>query len=238
MMTRLDAGYTVALVDDPTTAARFVAEEVEFWRDAGIDYFVPCVFEGRAIAVLALGRKETDEPFNSEDLALLTAVAGQVATAIENGRLYRELHLKAEELGRMREFNENILESLDDGLVVFDVEERVVRWNSALEDFYGVRRLNAVGKALIDIFDQPFVEALRSARQEHPYGATLYRAPLTDRTSNPGQRRLVNAPPLPLRNPSGAASPGSNHSVIGTILLLEDITYQMRLQQPLHVSAD
>ena len=64
--------------------------------------------------------RTTDEPFNSEDLALLTAVAGQVATAIENGRLYRQLHLKAEELGRMREFNDNILESLDDGLVVFD----------------------------------------------------------------------------------------------------------------------
>ncbi|MGH9141834.1 MAG: PDZ domain-containing protein, partial [Vicinamibacterales bacterium] len=109
MMSRLDGGHTVAL-DDPIAAARFQAEEVEAWRDAGIYYFVPCVFEGRTIAVLALSRKETDEPFNSEDLGLLTAVAGQVATAIENGRLYRQLHLKAEELGRMREFNENILE--------------------------------------------------------------------------------------------------------------------------------
>src|SRR5437667_780714 len=178
---RLDGGHTIAL-DDPIAAARFAAEEVEYWRDAGIYYFVPCVFEGGAIAVLALGRKERDEPFNSEDLALLTAVAGQVATAIENGRLYRQLHLKAEEIGRMREFNENILESLDDGLVVFDGEERIVRWNHALEDFYGIRRHDAVGKALIDIFDQPFVEALRAARQEHPYGARLYRAPLTDRT--------------------------------------------------------
>ena len=84
------------------------------------------------------GARTTDEPFNSEDLALLTSVAGQVATAIENGRLYRQLHLKAEELGRMREFNENILESLDDGLVVCDVDERIVRWNRALEGFYGV----------------------------------------------------------------------------------------------------
>src|SRR4029079_10930623 len=108
---------------------RFAAEEVEFWRDQGIYYFVPVIFEGVAIAVLALGRKETDEPFNSEDLALLAAVAGQVATAIENGRLYRELHLKAEELGRMRAFNENILESLDDGLVVFDENEEIIRWN-------------------------------------------------------------------------------------------------------------
>ncbi|HLB44762.1 MAG TPA: PDZ domain-containing protein, partial [Candidatus Limnocylindrales bacterium] len=113
-MTRLDSGHTVAL-DDPIAAARFSAEDVEFWRDAGIYYFVPCTFDGGAIAALALGRKESGEPFNSEDLALLTAVAAQVATALENGRLYRQLNLKADELGRMREFNENILESLDDG---------------------------------------------------------------------------------------------------------------------------
>ena len=230
MMARLDAGYTVALVDDPTAAARFEAEEIEFWRDSGIDYFVPCVFEGRAIAVLALGRKETDEPFNSEDLALLTAVAAQVATAIENGRLYRELHLKAEELGRMREFNENILESLDDGLVVFDVSERIVRWNRALEEFYGVVRRNAVGRTLGDIFDAPFIEALRAARQEHPYGATLYRVPLSARKDD-DSRILVNATVVPLQNPSG-----SDMAVSGTILLIEDITDRVRLEEQLQIS--
>src|SRR6185369_11956576 len=128
LTSRLDAGNTIAL-DDPIAAALFAAEDVEFWRDTGIDYFVPCIFEGGAIAVLALGRKQTDEPFNSEDLALLTAVAGQVATAIENGRLYRQLHVKAEEIGRMREFNENILESLDNGMAVVDLDGRILRWN-------------------------------------------------------------------------------------------------------------
>src|SRR5229473_2914483 len=149
---RLDTGYTVAL-DDPIAAAWFAAEDVEAWRDQGIYYFVPCIFDGAAIAVLALGRKESDEPFNSEDLGLLTAVAGQVATAIENGRLYRQLRLKAEEVGRMREFNDNILESLDDGLVVFEADERIVRWNQALEGFYGVTREAAIGRLLGDLFD-------------------------------------------------------------------------------------
>jgi len=238
LMPRLDAGYTVAL-DDPIAAARFVAEEVEFWRDAGTHYFVPCVFEGRAIAVLALGRKETDEPFNSEDLALLTAVAGQVATAIENGRLYRELRLKAEELGRMREFNENILESLDDGLVVFDVEERIVRWNRALESFYGLSQDAAIGQKLAEVFDVPFIDALRAARQDHPYGATLYRVPLTSRqhqgagrvVSNDGTKLLVNATEVPLQNPAGDSS-----IVVGHILLLEDITDRVRLEEQLQIS--
>ena len=233
-MARLDAGHTVAL-DDPTAAARFSAEEVELWRDAGIDYFVPCVFEGGAIAVLALGRKETDEPFNSEDLALLTAVAGQVATAIENGRLYRQLHLKAEEIGRMREFNDNILESLEGGLIVFDMDEQIVRWNRALEGIYGMTREDAVGRTLGEVFDAPFVEALGAARREHPQGTTLYRVPLTARNSNGGSedaephRILVNATAVPLQEPS-------SDIVGGTILLIEDITGRVRLEEQLQIS--
>ena len=228
MMSRLDGGHTVAL-DDPIAAARFLAEEVEAWRDAGIYYFVPCLFEGRTIAVLALSRKETDEPFNSEDLGLLTAVAGQVATAIENGRLYRQLHLKAEELGRMREFNENILESLDNGLVVFDAEEKIVRWNRALEEFYGVAREAAIGCRLGDLFDAPFVEALRAARQDHPYGATLYRVPLSSRDSSM-PRLLVNATEVPLQNTSG------DDAVVGMLMIIEDITDRVQLEEQLQIS--
>jgi two-component system, NtrC family, sensor kinase len=228
MISRLDGGHTVAL-DDPIVAARFLAEEVEAWRDAGIYYFVPCLFEGRTIAVLALSRKETDEPFNSEDLGLLTAVAGQVATAIENGRLYRQLHLKAEELGRMREFNENILESLDNGLVVFDADERIVRWNRALEEFYGVERDAAIGCRLGDLFDAPFVEALRAARQEHPHGATLHRVPLSSRDDSM-PRLLVNATEVPLQNAAG------DDAVVGMLMIIEDITDRVQLEEQLQIS--
>jgi PAS domain S-box-containing protein len=231
---RLDDGHTVSL-DDPTAAAWFTAEEVEFWRDHGIYYFVPCTFEGWAIAVLALGRKDMDEPFNSEDLALLTAVASQVATAIENGRLYRQLHLKAEELGRMREFNDNILESLDDGLVVFDSSERIVRWNSALEHFYGVDRAEAVDSTLNEVFDAPFVEALRAACREHPMGALLSKVPLRDRRSEPAEagdrpRLLVNVTAVPLQNTSETGG------VDGTILIIEDMTDRVRLEEHLQIS--
>ena len=229
LIARLDAGYTVAL-DDPIGAARFVAEEVEFWRDAGIHYFVPCVFEGRAIAVLALGRKDTDQPFNSEDLALLTAVAGQAATSIENGRLYRQLHLKAEELDGLREFNENILESLDDGLVVFDAAERIVRWNRALEAFYGVTRTEAIDRPLAEVFETTFVEALRAERLENPSGSTLFRVPLTGRNEEAAPL-LVNVTAVPLQGASNGVA-----AVAGTILLIENITDRVRLVEQLQLS--
>jgi len=229
---RLDAGTTVAL-DDPIAAAFFAAEEVEYWRDQGIYYFVPCVFEGGAIAILALSRKEIDEPFNSEDLALLTAVASQVATAIENGRLYRQLHLKAEEIGRMREFNDNILESLDDGLVVFDAQDQILRWNRALETIYGVSRAEAIGRPLADVFDIPFVEAIAAAKREHPHGTTLFKVPLMARAQPGGleaPRRLVNATIVPLQNPT------PNDVVTGSLLLVEDLTDRVRLEEQLQIS--
>ena len=214
---------------------RSAAEEVEFWRDHGVYYFVPCVFEGASIAVLALGRKASGEPFNSEDLALLTAVAGQVATAIENGRLYRQLHLKAEELGRMREFNENILESLGNGLAVFDDGERIVRWNHALESFYGLARRDAVGRRLSEVFDADFLQALRAARDESPEGATLFKVPLTARIASQDgeaalQRLMVNATVVPLQ-----AHLGSD-AVEGSILLVENVTDRVRLEEQLQIS--
>ena len=140
------AGHAVRL-DDPLAVGRFTAEEVELWRDAGIYYLVPCVSNERVNAVFALGRRETGEPLTSEDMDLLTAVAGQAATAIENGRLYRQLHLKASELDRLRAFNENILESLDDGLLVVGLDDRVIRWNQALERLYGVTPRRRAGPA-------------------------------------------------------------------------------------------
>ena len=99
--TRLMPGHTLAL-DDPLALRRLDMREVDFWREAGIHYFVPCVSKEGTIAVMALGRKASAEPLSSEDMALLSAVAAQAATALENGRLYRQLRTKADELERMR----------------------------------------------------------------------------------------------------------------------------------------
>ena len=226
---RLGGGHTVAL-DDPIAASRFSAEEVEFWRDAGLYHFVPCVSKEGTIAVLALGRKDTGEPLHSEDMGLLAAVAGQIATALENARLYRQLHVKAHELDRMRTFNENILESLDDGLLVVDLDDRVVRWNTALEQLYGVPRADAAGRGLHDVFDAPFVQAIRAARRDTPKGATLSRIPLHRRGKNEGTI-IVNAAVVPLR-----AADDGGPTTVGTIVIVEDITRRVQLEEQLQIS--
>ncbi len=223
---RLSARHTV-LLDDPATRRRVATHDAEYWRDRGIYYFVPCVAEDETIAVMALGRKESGEPLSSEDMALLAAVAGQVATALENGRLYGQLHVKAGELDRMRQFSENIVESLSDGLVVLDLGDRVVRWNAGLERLFGVSREDAVGERLGDLFDSGFVGRLRQARVDTPTGAELYRVPLVSRHAEPS-RLLVNAATAPLLTPDGDTS--------GTMVIIEDITSRVQLEEQLQIS--
>ena len=65
---RLEAGHVIAL-DDPLSMRRFTEEEIEYWRDWGLYYFVPCVAKEGTIAVLALGRNESAEPLSSEDMS-------------------------------------------------------------------------------------------------------------------------------------------------------------------------
>jgi PAS domain S-box-containing protein len=224
--TRLMSGHTLRL-DDPLASRRIDAAELEWWRSYGIHYFVPCVSKEGTIAVMALGRKASNEPLSSEDMALLAAVAAQAATALENGRLYRQLRVKAEELDRLREFSENILESLNDGLAVLNRDDRVVRWNRRLEELYGVRHERAVDTHLHDIFDESFVDMLRSARRESPDGAALYRVPLTTRHETP-RRVLVNLATTPLRDSDGA--------IAGTIVVIEDISSRVQLEEQLQIS--
>ena len=231
--TRLMSGHTLAL-DDMLSVRRLDSRETEFWRESGIHYFIPCVSKEGTIAVMALGRKLAApkpgagaEPLSSEDMALLSAVAAQAATALENGRLYRQLHVKAEELGRMQQFSENILESLNDGLAVLDRDGRVVRWNRRLEELYGLRHEEAVGRSLPQLFDEPFVGLIVGSTANAPEGAAHYRIPLTTR-HQPARRLLVNLAATPLRDAHG--------DIVGSIVVVEDISTRVQLEEQLQIS--
>ena len=223
---RLMSGHTLAL-DEILALRRLDMREVDFWRDAGIHYFVPCVSKEGTIAVMALGRKASTEPLSSEDMALLSAVAAQAATALENGRLYRQLRVKADELERMRQFSENILESLNDGLAVLDRNGRVVRWNRQMEELYGLRHEEAVGEVLDDLFEPRIVGMIRGGASGAAEGTAHYRVPMSTR-HDPARRLLVNLGATPLRD--------SQAEVVGSIVIVEDISTRVQLEEQLQIS--
>lgn len=224
---RLEDGHAVSL-EDPFAVRRFSTSEVAAWRERGIHYFVPCVSNDRTIAVMAVGGRDGGEPLNSEDLALLAGIAGQVATALENGRLYSELRVKADELNRLREFSENIIASLNDGLFVVGLDGRILRWNPSLERLYGVSRAQAVGRPADEVFEGQFLAALKAAMAADLGEGTLYRISMQSRHAPEPRALLVNAAVAPLRTPDG--------KVAGTIVIVEDTTARVKLEEQLQIS--
>lgn len=224
---RLHAGQTVSM-DDPLPLRRLTGDEGASWRDAGWHAFVPCVTKEVTIGVLAVGRRARLEPLSSEDMALLGAVASQAATALENARLYGQLRVKAEEIERLRQFSDSVVESLSDGLFVIDLDDRVLRWNRRLEQMFQFDRTRAIGRRLSALFPASLVDLLMAARRDTPDGATLLRVPLASGPSELSRPLLVNAGIAPFQTADGIKA--------GWIVVIEDVTDRASLEEQLRVS--
>jgi PAS domain S-box-containing protein len=131
-----------------------------------LTYYVPCNVRGRTIAYLGVSRTEHGDFLSSDDLELLVTLSGYVGIAIENTRLYSSLQQKVEEYERLKEFSENIVESINVGIVAADLHDRVESWNSQIERLTGITREQAVGRRLADLLPTDLCERFESVKGE------------------------------------------------------------------------
>ena len=87
-----------------------------------LNYFIPCRIRDHTIAVLGLGKTVDGDFLTSEDVELLFTIAGYVAIALDNAQLYSSLEQKAQQIERLKDFSENIVESLNVGVLAVDFE--------------------------------------------------------------------------------------------------------------------
>ena len=88
-----------------------------------------------------------------DDIDLLVTLSNYVAIAIENSRLYSSLQRKASEYERLKEFSENIVESINVGILAADEEHtnpETARYLNRLSDllFILAREANPDGDEL------------------------------------------------------------------------------------------
>lgn len=134
--------------------------------DLDLNYYLPCSVRGRTIAYLGVSRTETGEFLSSDDVELLMTLANYVGIAIENTNLYRSLKEKADEYERLKEFSENIVESINVGVLAADLDDRVESWNTQMERLSGIGRADALGRRLSELFPGALVEQLDRTRGE------------------------------------------------------------------------
>lgn len=191
-----------------------------------LHYYVPCVVRGRMVAVIGLGRSADGALLSSEDVEILRTVSGYVAVAIENSLLYREQEQRAEELELLKEFNESIVESINVGLLAVDLDGRVTRLNSALEEMLSSSREDAVGKRVEDLFAEDFADTLNQVLGPDRWRLTALRNIYKLHTSTKAGRSLVlNIAIAPLRVDS--------HERTGALVVMEDVTSRIRLEEQL-----
>jgi len=189
-------------------------------------YYVPCVVRDRMVAVIGVGRTTTGAMLTSEDTELLRALSGYVAVAIDNALLYRSEMEKAEELARLKEFSENIIESVNVGILAVDFDGHITTWNSALEETTGIARERAIRRYVADVLDRDMIETIQDAVGDAGWTVRETRHIYKYNTTTEDGR------PLTL-NISIAPFEAAHGVVTGALIVLENVTERAQLEEQL-----
>lgn len=193
-------------------------------RALGFFHMMSLKVEDKLIGCLGMGKKEDNTYLNSEDWELLKTVSSPVALALENAYLYDQSHIKALELERLKDYSENIIESLTVGVAVLDQIGKVSGWNRVLEEIFAKRKNEVVGNSLIEVIGKKnFAAIFPSDTQQDFRLASEISLDLPV-----GQSRIFDIVKTPLLD--------NNRKPYGTIIVFEDITEKLSMQQQLLTS--
>jgi PAS domain S-box-containing protein len=183
-----------------------------------LNYYIPCRAQQKTVAVLGLGKTAKGDYLSSEDIELLETLGGYLGIAIQNGRLYASLQQKVSEYERLKDFNENIVESINVGVMALDMEDRIESWNAQMEVMYALPRWQALTQPVRSIFPAEFVEEFNRVRQNAGIN-NLYKFRLQ---TPAGEVRTVNVAIAPLVT--------RKFQVIGRLVIMDDITERVELE--------
>ena len=190
-------------------------------RRLDLNYYIPCTVMNRMIAVLGLGKTNEGDFLSSDDVQLLETLAGYIGIAVQNARLYKSLEQKAVQYERLKEFNENIVESISVGVLAVDLEDRIESWNSQMEVMFALPRNEALGRSLADMMPPAFLEEYYRVRQV-PGIHNLYKFRLSTTGSETRSTNIAIAPLV-----------SKDYSVIGRLIIVDDITERIELESQL-----
>jgi len=186
-----------------------------------LNYYIPCHAQQKTVAVLGLGKTTQGDFLSSEDMELLETLGGYLGVAIQNSQLYASLQQKAAEYERLKDFNENIVESINVGVMALDMEDRIESWNAQMEVMYAVPRWQTLTQPLKAIFPADFVEEFARVGQDAGI-RNLYKFRLK---TPAGEVRTVNVAIAPLVT--------RKFQVIGRLIIMDDITERVDLEAQL-----
>jgi len=183
-----------------TDADRMLSDDL-----AGTNWalLLPVISDDGLIAFIAVGSKLSGDPFYSQDLDLLMTLANQAGIAIKNARLYAQVVLA-------NEYIENIVATIESGVVAITSAGRIAMFNRAAERLTGLAADEIKGQTAVRL--APCLSEPLRASAADGVARTLpeIELPGADRA------RPVMCTTSPLRDPDGI--------VLGAVAVFSDLT--------------
>lgn len=217
-------------LENPQQVLRLPDTERNTAARLDLNYYLPCRVANRAgpgtrtVAVIGLGRTNDGDFLSSEDMEVLESLAGYIGIAIQNAQLFRRLESKINEFERLKDFNQNIVESINIGIFAVDLDDRIESWNAQMEVLFAKPRGDALRQPLAALLPPEFMERFNSIRgNPSSHGThTLYKFRLALPT---GETRTANIAVAPLLTRS--------FDLVGRIILIDDITDRIKMEAQL-----
>ena len=192
----------------------------------GFYHLLDLKLHGRRIGIIALGRLTSDSHFSTEDLELLTTLAGYAAMALENANLYRSVENKAVELERLKAYTDNIIESINVAVLALNSEGRITSCNRAFEQLYATTRQQITNTRIEDIFPEDILSSIHKISGTDGWDLKQPGNMVKLFIENAqGKRLFVNLSFIPLDDSLGGNS--------GSLIVLDDITEKTELEKQL-----
>jgi PAS domain S-box-containing protein len=147
------------ILDDASALNPFPADEYIRKKHARSVLCLPLVKQAKLIGVLYLENNLASHVFTSSRISVLELLASQAAISLENARLYSDLQEREARIRRL--VDSNIV-----GIVIWDIEGRIIETNQAFLDIVGYAREDLASLRWTeltpaewrDVDDQAFVE--------------------------------------------------------------------------------
>ncbi len=200
---------------------------------------VPIKSGERVIGVLDAQSDQCDA-FDEADVMVMETLSTHIAVAIENARLYETVQQELserkrgeEEILRLSQYLESVIENANVWLNVLDKEGNVVIWNRAAEEITGYSREEVVGHARIWEWlypDKAYRKEIVGVASEVISGEKAFTEDETTIRCKDGQTKTISW------NDRGLLDEGGN--AIGSIAIGRDITAHKQAEEALRASEE
>lgn len=150
--------------------------------------------------------------FSKEEIGIFSMLADYIGIALMNIRIFNSLAAEKQKLGSM-------IHSLYDGLIVYDMENRIMGFNARAETFFSVRSQEVIGKHAEALSGDKniFLENIRTIS-----ALSLKNFENTDLTVTSPENKVFRITLVPLRDEEAGQ--------IGSMRIIHDITREKEVE--------